>query len=349
MLTYNFPILIFRSLLSYSNHTKYCSSLFLSCSLKMYSQLSKNYISFPILIIITTTIILTNLPNHAYARDDEQYRACSDSQPFQCANLQNVRYPFWEPSRPEYCGRPEFKLNCSSSTAAEITIKSVAYRVLNMRQDTHTLTVARADYWGDSCSGDRKDATLDDTLFEYSSGTQNLTLYYRCTLGMYITPDEPRFSCPNSTNYFVTETFSRAAAFSNINVGACGENVVVHISDSSADNLESAEANLTSALVSGFGIEWSLNESQCGACLISEGICGSDNVTKAFTCYCKDGPSNSSICNSSPSPEGSPGMCLFSSSFFVPSKPPKRRNITCVTYAFRSPDEPNQVFWLRNR
>ncbi|BFG25360.1 hypothetical protein CerSpe_116340 [Prunus speciosa] len=62
------------------------------------------------LLVITSTIYLLYVPR-SLGVDDEQYLNCGAS--FQCANIPNIGYPFWGSSRPDYCGYPEFKLNCT--------------------------------------------------------------------------------------------------------------------------------------------------------------------------------------------------------------------------------------------
>ncbi|EXC20511.1 putative receptor-like protein kinase [Morus notabilis] len=203
-------------------------------------------------------------------------------------------YPFWGPKRPDYCGHPKFELNCSGE-APVITINSTGYRVLGIDSREHFLTVARTDYWNDSCPQEHKNATLDSTFFDYTSETQDLTLYYRCSSAVSVGVSS-QFSCPNDgttvTNFFATDATKKLLSTYS---PTCQESVVVRISDSEAGVIEEAvnallQPNLTAALVSGFVMEWEANNSRCDECVKSDGVCGSNHTTGEFTCYCKDRP-----------------------------------------------------------
>ncbi|KAK9903133.1 hypothetical protein M0R45_001271 [Rubus argutus] len=78
-------------------------------------------------------------PSFSADNDDQQYLDCS--QTFQCGNLQHIGYPFWGPSRPQYCG-----LDCSRDNAI-ISFNNQNYRVLSINQSETTLKVTRDDHW----------------------------------------------------------------------------------------------------------------------------------------------------------------------------------------------------------
>ncbi|THG16622.1 hypothetical protein TEA_025974 [Camellia sinensis var. sinensis] len=56
--------------------------------------------------MITLIFILIHIPLFVHATD-EQFLNCSKT--FQCANMQNIDYPFWGGNRPDYCGHPGFQ------------------------------------------------------------------------------------------------------------------------------------------------------------------------------------------------------------------------------------------------
>ncbi|XP_044467747.1 LEAF RUST 10 DISEASE-RESISTANCE LOCUS RECEPTOR-LIKE PROTEIN KINASE-like 2.8 [Mangifera indica] len=105
------------------------------------------------------------------------------SAPFRCANLENLEYPFWGAGRPEFCGHPTYELNCLGEVA-EITIMAknygVIYRVLEVNNVSWTVTIAIEDYWDNNCSGSPVTGTIDPWFFNYTSNTENVTLYYGC-------------------------------------------------------------------------------------------------------------------------------------------------------------------------
>ncbi|TKY64807.1 Serine/threonine-protein kinase [Spatholobus suberectus] len=249
-------------------------------------------IFFSFLVI---TITLNQTPTSC--ADDAHHLKCSSS--FQCANLKNLSYPFWGSSRPQYCGHPAFKLQCSGEVA-RVTIMSESYRVLEVNGSDHRLKVVRTDYWNNTCPTSLKNITIGCTFFDYGSDSQNLTLYYDCPSPSFPQPDSfsPRFNCSvNGTqmiNYFVVESMLENAgssvSLSEI-LGTCKSRVVVPILESEAEVLEtnSTVENLMAALDNGFGVEWNANNSLCDECQNSGGHCGYNLSSSEFACYCGDG------------------------------------------------------------
>ncbi|KAM6546439.1 hypothetical protein CsatB_027175 [Cannabis sativa] len=226
-------------------------------------------------------------PNSEYT----EYTTCNNTLLNCGEKFRNLSYPFWGEGRPVYCGHPDFELKCSGD-APEITIDSIDYRVIEIIWDERKLTVVRDDYWDNLCPDDRQNATWNTSLFRYGVGSQNLTLYYGCPSSLLTEMiSAKQFSCPGDrtgvTNVYATDSMRSAVA----DIPSCGEGVVLRILDSAANKLETP--NLTTDDVSGaidlgFGIEWNANNSYCEECLRSEGVCGTDNTTRQFKCYCKD-------------------------------------------------------------
>jgi hypothetical protein len=77
--------------------------------------------------IIFLIITFVHAPSSAFANDDERYVSCSNS--FDCGDIKGVGYPFWGSNRPDYCGYPELKLDCSDQDP-EITIEKLTYKFL---------------------------------------------------------------------------------------------------------------------------------------------------------------------------------------------------------------------------
>ncbi|RDX69564.1 LEAF RUST 10 DISEASE-RESISTANCE LOCUS RECEPTOR-LIKE PROTEIN KINASE-like 1.4, partial [Mucuna pruriens] len=125
---------VINYLLAICNRAK-CQILFLSSLLKM-QLLQAIFFSF-----LVITIILNQIPISSCA-DNVHYLRCSSS--FQCANLKNLSYPFWGFSRPQYCGHPAFKLQCTGEVAA-VTIMSESYKVLEVSDSNHRLKVVRTE------------------------------------------------------------------------------------------------------------------------------------------------------------------------------------------------------------
>ncbi|KAM2855177.1 hypothetical protein FF1_025525 [Malus domestica] len=246
-----------------------------------------------LLLVITTTICLFHVRKSSGA-DDDRYLNCRAS--FQCVNFRDVHYPFWGSSRPDYCGYPDFKLNCSGD-APVISFDGQDYRVLDINQSTSTLRVARTDFWNNVCPVSLANTTIKSSRVENTSDVQEVLLFYDCPPLNIPLPIQPtsQFSCSiNSTatsiNYVVTNL-----GLPNIS-GNCKTTVTATISQSAAANLvlNSSKDNLVAALDSGFGLKWDASNTLCDQCRGSGGQCGYNISSAEFTCFCKDGhtPSN---------------------------------------------------------
>ncbi|KAI5559280.1 hypothetical protein BDE02_17G099400 [Populus trichocarpa] len=243
-----------------------------------------------------------------FANDDERYVNCSKS--FDCGDVKGVGYPFWGSNRPDYCGYPELKLDCSDQDP-EITIEKLTYKVLGIDNQTRTLSVARKDYAENICPTLILNTTWIPNLLNYTSDDQNITIYYGCpTQGALITSTVlPQFPCEinatQMTGYFT--------AFANLSVlgssasslisylASCKDSIIVPLRESAFQQILSTPtaAQLLGSLNQGFGLEWNASNSLCDTCQLSGGQCGYNQTTTAFTCYCKDQPQQFS-CQQSP-------------------------------------------------
>jgi hypothetical protein len=250
-----------------------------------------------------------------FANDDERYVNCSKS--FDCGDIKGVGYPFWGSNRPDFCGYPELKLDCSDQDP-EITIEKLTYKVLGIDNQTRTLSVARKDYAENNiCPTLILNTTWIPNLLNYTSDDHNITIYYGCpTQGAPITlPLVPQFPCNiNATE--MTGYFTAVANLSDLGSSAsilisylesCKDSIKVPVRESAF--LQSSSApNLTQllgVLNQGFGLEWNASNSLCDACQFSGGKCGYNQTTTAFTCYCKDQPQQF-YCQQSPPEAQSP-------------------------------------------
>ncbi|KAK7394171.1 hypothetical protein VNO78_14692 [Psophocarpus tetragonolobus] len=250
-------------------------------------------ILFSFLVI---TILLNQISTSSCA-DDVHYLKCSST--FHCANLQNLSYPFWGFSRPQYCGHPAFMLQCTGEVAT-VTIMSESYRVLEVNDSDHKLKLVRTDYWNNTCPTSLRNITIGCTFFDYGSDSLNLTLYYDCPSPSFLQPDSfsPQFNCSvNGTqmiNYFVVKNMLENAQNSislSERLGTCKSRVLLPILESEAQVLEtnSTVENLKAALDNGFGVDWDANNSLCDECQSSGGYCGYNPSSTEFACHCRDG------------------------------------------------------------
>ncbi|XP_015573246.2 LEAF RUST 10 DISEASE-RESISTANCE LOCUS RECEPTOR-LIKE PROTEIN KINASE-like 1.3 isoform X1 [Ricinus communis] len=255
--------------------------------------MQQRLILFPTMsLFLFITIILFRPPTFACAQIDSQYLNCS--QKFECGNITDIGYPFWGSNRPQYCGHPEFELNCTGQTAV-ITIEELTYQVLEINSEEKTLKVARTDYIDNICPSNPVSTTLNFNYFSYTSDIQNITLYYGCPQSNPMPTLQDftnQFSCNDSNGFFVTRNLSNLTAALMTYFRTCDVEVIVPANQSAAQSLENRpnQENLVIALEQGFGLEWREN-STCETCNISGGQCGSNSTDPSlFACYCTNGP-----------------------------------------------------------
>ncbi|XP_059451732.1 LEAF RUST 10 DISEASE-RESISTANCE LOCUS RECEPTOR-LIKE PROTEIN KINASE-like 1.4 isoform X1 [Corylus avellana] len=238
------------------------------------------------LSMVITTLCLIHFPSSSYA-DDEQYLNCS--QPFDCAGIEGLSYPFWGSNRPSYCGHPSFELNCSSN-APLIKITFMNYRVLQVNNVSQTLQVAREDYWNTLCPSTIVNTTIDSIVFGYASAVANLTLYYDCptspvTISM---TDITQFDCSingsDANNYYSNNTIANSIDSS---FGSCAYNVKVPVLQSQPGSGNSSA--LKEAIDGGFILGWNAYNSLCDGCKATGGQCGYNTSTSEFACHCANG------------------------------------------------------------
>nr|GME19349.1 LEAF RUST 10 DISEASE-RESISTANCE LOCUS RECEPTOR-LIKE PROTEIN KINASE-like 2.1 [Ipomoea batatas] len=249
---------------------------------------------------VITVLILVQTPanfcqNNGNSSRDEYVR-CGES--FNCANIENIGYPFWGGSRPAYCGHPDFGLNCTNESP-EITIRSVKYRVFNISNPSQTATIARDDLLSNICPSNPRNASLDFNLFSYnfSSGDQNITLFYGCTVitaAPFNNPIPNLFNCSeeNSNSNRNNVLWSPSVGLPNIPGISikCGSQIFVTVTQGAFEALGNAslvsEDLLRTSVGGGFLVEWKANNSLCKECMRSGGRCGSNGISTQFVCYC---------------------------------------------------------------
>ncbi|XP_052204416.1 LEAF RUST 10 DISEASE-RESISTANCE LOCUS RECEPTOR-LIKE PROTEIN KINASE-like 2.1 isoform X3 [Diospyros lotus] len=275
---------------------------------KMNSHLFQS--SYLALLVILLPI---HFPPSSLATDDEWFAACS--QPFQCANFKEVRYPFWGGNRKEFCGHPRFQLDCRGE-APILTIESRQYRVLAINDSSPFLQVARDEFYDTNCPQYPHNATLDTNYFDYLANTEDLTLYYGCQRHPVVSYSaaHSQANCTttpsngsiiiNSCNASMEVTANSSAAPTQIACTvngstlaatevaintACNTSVEVRVEHTAAHSLTNS-SNLRQVLERGFGLQWEANNTRCSECVRTRGVCGSDSTNGSFLCYCAGGP-----------------------------------------------------------
>ncbi|XP_022635831.1 LEAF RUST 10 DISEASE-RESISTANCE LOCUS RECEPTOR-LIKE PROTEIN KINASE-like 1.4 isoform X3 [Vigna radiata var. radiata] len=230
--------------------------------------------------IFVLLLISTNAPTYL-CEEDARYTNCRNA--FTCGDTKlDLRYPFSGENRDSYCG--EEKLTCEKQVPM-ITINDAKYRILDWRNTTQTITVARDDYWDGICVSEYKNSTFGNAHFQYDqqyNDLGNVTLFY-C----------PSDSAPSILTEFYQESCGagKFVFYTPLPVppysGNCAV-VAIPIFETNASLVR--ENKITEALRNGFELNWEGDNGECEKCSDSGGECGVDEGDGGFQCFCVDGP-----------------------------------------------------------
>ncbi|KAF5469082.1 hypothetical protein F2P56_013179 [Juglans regia] len=253
-------------------------------------------------LLISFFIILTVLITPSYCIDDNSsFVECG--RPYDCGSFRNISFPYWGGGRPDYCGHRDkgFELECFNNEYPVLQFEELKFRVLNFSQNQNSpnrMTIARMDLLDNLCPEKKLTTSLNNTLYDYTSTIQNLTLFYGCPPTFPPIPAGNIFECSpgvwnNGYGYFVDDSLAPPG---NINLSefyqSCDATMKVPIFKTTAFNLVpmgGAAPLLKKALKEGFEVEYpQLLLVACTGCEDSGGRCGS-NSTSQFVCYCRDG------------------------------------------------------------
>ncbi|KAK8483286.1 hypothetical protein V6N13_016979 [Hibiscus sabdariffa] len=225
----------------------------------------------------------------AYSHENDHFLECNGT--FNCGTIQGIGYPFWGSGRPRYCGHRGFELICQENQSPAIDISSQRFRVLNIsRIRTGMMTIAPVDIWEDPCPQLLYNISLDHILFDFAATTQNLTLFYDCPLEDDI-PSQCRFMCNTSNGdgyaYYLDESSSR---IHHSELEDCGNGIIVPVNQRELDELWSGNDTIVDAWNKGFDVIYGKDMIPCMTCRNSGGVCGSNDTSLDFLCFCPDKP-----------------------------------------------------------
>ncbi|KAG5527961.1 hypothetical protein RHGRI_028779 [Rhododendron griersonianum] len=245
-------------------------------------QMNSQFLSrFPILSILTLFLFLQfpiSLTNPD--PDEASYSSCNTT--YSCGSIAGVGYPFRGYQEPEFCGYPGFVLNCGSKNFTTLDINNITFRVLEINPSAQTMNIAREDVIEATCPQRLVNTTLDNSLFEYSSGYMNLTFLYGCPAPIMLIPGIDSVTTCNVTGY--TGVYIVPGTMGGL---GCDVSVTVPVSNL-VGTINSAA--LEGAVEGGFGVKWKMDTSECSGCTGSGGRCGYSPLSYKTTCYCPNQP-----------------------------------------------------------
>ena len=223
---------------------------------------------------------------------DEHHKKCHPS--FTCANQRGLSYPFWIPGRKE-CGHPDFKVNCNGDVA-EFSISSVKFQILENKG--YSIILAIKDYQSNLCPRHPENVKINPDVLPFSQDHMLSIFYYNCSAPRVDVPHGfhiRKLDCGNDNgrrSYFVSSAlYSWDRAILENSSASCERNVSIPVSRyalSIEDGSPTLEA-IEKVLKDGFEVMFT---TECWKCKKSYGSCGYNDSSRAFVCYCVDGPSN---------------------------------------------------------
>ncbi|KGN64146.2 hypothetical protein Csa_013702 [Cucumis sativus] len=257
-------------------------------------------ISRPVLLFFT--ILLFHL--HLCFADDalDEFKACGVN--YNCGELVNISYPFWGNDRQSFCGRREFGLSCKDNETTAIEINSRQYIVVNISQSDHRMTIARSELFNDYCPNNEiETATLDFSLFKYSSNDLNLSVWYDCP----VLPGTQNlsFECGSEgeksgrMNYALDNI--EAVSLSPLSVGCRIKIEVMITSKLFKEGKRNRTMVVERGMKEGFEVEYGdFYTVACEGCKeYGGGVC-SRNETEEFLCKCENGELHPFVCRPPP-------------------------------------------------
>ncbi|XVE58808.1 hypothetical protein DITRI_Ditri04bG0198700 [Diplodiscus trichospermus] len=222
----------------------------------------------------------------AYCDDNHQFLECNET--FDCGTIHGLGYPFWGGVRPRYCGHQGFELICEENQIPVININEQKFRVLNISQPANTMSIAPVDIWEDPCPQRFHNISLNQSPFEFAATVRTLSIFYGCPLDDDI-PSEHRFSCSssNGNNYYLDESLLRQY---HSELTDCNISITVPVNQSEMDELWFRNQTIYDVRNKGFDVLYQKDIIPCVACKNSGGVCGSDNTSLEFLCFCRRQP-----------------------------------------------------------
>ena len=268
-------------------------------------MLPKNF--FPSAPFILTIIFL--LSNHfPVSILCETFQNVEWDFPALCDELGKIEYPFWvDGHQPAgYCGHPAFKLDCWGSKAT-IEIMNQTYAVISIDYEAQILTIALVLYhvfFGDIVCPERN-ATMNFFPFEYTSNTQNATLFYECP---------PEFEHPATWDFPCLKNGVPDHAYVVVNTSLAtellcrcgGGTVVIPVLATTAQGFMNHSLDFHEVLDEGFEVKWTLEEGESRGCAESGGGCGYNWCLDQPSCYCPHKPYSTTCPTLKPLPRIAP-------------------------------------------
>ncbi|WRX17896.1 Wall-associated receptor kinase [Theobroma cacao] len=245
----------------------------------------------PSSISIIFIFILIVLPI-AYFNGNGQFLECNET--FNCGIIQGLEYPLWGSVWPRYCGHGEFELIHEENQFPIININAQRFYALNLLD----FSPSRFHFsLGHSPSGHRHQHIAHSFFLELRSHLLPPLICWRVeALRLSIDSSLPSLAtyiltCTafngNNYAYYLDESLLR---IHRSELTECNISIRVPVNGNEFDELWSGNDTIEGAWKKGFDVTYHKDIMECVACRNSGGVCGYDNATLEFLCFCRDQP-----------------------------------------------------------
>ncbi|KAL2926310.1 LEAF RUST 10 DISEASE-RESISTANCE LOCUS RECEPTOR-LIKE PROTEIN KINASE-like 1.2 [Bienertia sinuspersici] len=283
--------------------------------------------SLPTYFLIIFFIISIFLP--LFSSTLNQHYEYDDCFPIRssCGFELKIAYPFWDSRQQDYCGHPAFKLDCSEddeNSSLTIDINNQTYKILSINYETKAFTISKPQFSSGACPPKLNqliNTTIDMNIFNFTSNSQNVTLFYDCVSTKLDDNPPYAFSCSIDSFMEVPVTVNNSLGFLAVDKTweqvlrkSCNFEIYVPVLKAAALKIRKGESDIETLFSKGFEVKWMVEEDgHCKECVNSGGRCGFNHTLNEPTCLCEDGANYERSCGSSPHVENnSTGMYFLS-------------------------------------
>ncbi|XP_019168561.1 PREDICTED: LEAF RUST 10 DISEASE-RESISTANCE LOCUS RECEPTOR-LIKE PROTEIN KINASE-like 2.1 isoform X2 [Ipomoea nil] len=219
----------------------------------------------------------------------------------------HVSYPFWRlddtsptAPNPQMCGYPGFGINCSNPDPNYplLYLSNHTFLVNNINYTDSLIVLVDADVTTNKdCPITHHNITFPErSPLVYSTGDVNLTFYLNCTNHF---ADAYPIDCLSSEHFTSYLHVGAAAAgrYRSDWFRSCEEEVETAVMKTGeiVDDEGWWVRNVGGAMNNGFVLNWR-NLEECSLCENSKGLCGQNEVSGEFLCFCGSGSVTQDYC-----------------------------------------------------
>ncbi|XVF84761.1 hypothetical protein PTKIN_Ptkin17bG0065000 [Pterospermum kingtungense] len=236
---------------------------------------------FPVLNLVVLSFFF--LARKALAVD-ESFRICS--LPRNCGGL-NIKFPFFIQEQNESrCGYPGFNISCRNNVDPVLSLPVgdfIIHDIFYQNQSFH-VSEAVASYSDTVCTQTIRNISLPDDRLQLPLNQKQIFLLFNCNITLPGTREliQYKVNCDVENDTNTTLALFNDDPMLNLALEYCDKTVTAPV------GFDEGERGVEEILKRGFVLKWTA--SNCSICEASGGMCGFDDTTYHFKCFCPDRP-----------------------------------------------------------